>query len=85
MLLRIILASVIPSTRCILVANLTIAGEKTGPVTGLLPPLSSETSAALQRAANTDPLGQHAGGKDGGDQEASKKVKSEKERMDDPI
>ena len=56
-------------------------GEKAGPASGPPPQASSETVAAITQAANVDPLGQHAGGKDGGDADAPKKVKSEKERM----
>ncbi len=54
-------------------------GEKTGPISGLPPPASSETVAALLGASKDDPMGQHEGGKDQGDKEAPKKVKSEKE------
>ncbi|MCJ1393754.1 hypothetical protein MMC18_006630 [Xylographa bjoerkii] len=54
-------------------------GEKTGPVSGPPPPTSSETSAALLGAQKDDPLGQHAGGQDGEDQDEGKKIKSEKE------
>jgi len=31
-------------------------------------------------ASKDDPMGQHEGGQDGGDKEAGKKIKSEKER-----
>ncbi|MCJ1415516.1 hypothetical protein MMC32_001848 [Xylographa parallela] len=54
-------------------------GEKTGPISGPPPPASSETSAALLGSQKDDPLGQHAGGQDGGDQDEGKKMKSEKE------
>lgn len=36
----------------------------------------------LLKSSESDPMGQHQGGKDGGDKDAEKKVKSEKERMD---
>lgn len=55
------------------------AGEKTGPISGQPPPASSETTAALLGASKDDPMGQHEGGRDGGEKDASKKVKSEKE------
>ena len=58
----------------------TSAGQRTGPITGEPPSTSDETKAALLGAAKTDPIGQHDAGKDGGDQELGKKVKSEKER-----
>ena len=59
---------------------MNVAGEKTGPVSGPPPQASEETISAVLEAAKSDPLGQHIGGKDGGDKEAGKKVKSEKER-----
>ena len=62
--------------------SLTLAGEKTGPISGQPPPVSSETTSALLGAEKKDPLGQHAGGQDGVDKEAGKKVKSEKECTD---
>lgn len=58
-----------------------LAGEKTGPVTGQPPSASSETASAILAASKDDPMGQHEGGQDGGDKEAGKKVKSEKERQ----
>ena len=58
------------------------AGVKTGPVTGQPPPVSSETTAALLGASNSDPIRQHDGGQDGGDTSEGKKIKSEKECMD---
>ncbi|KZF26102.1 valyl-tRNA synthetase-like protein [Xylona heveae TC161] len=55
-------------------------GEKTGPVTGQPPSVPAETKAAISNAAQTnDPTGQHVSGKDGGDKNEGKKVKSEKE------
>ena len=54
-------------------------GLKTGPATGQPPSASSETTAALLGAAKADPMGQHEGGQDHGDQEAGLKAKSEKE------
>ena len=62
--------------------RLSVAGEKTGPISGPPPPASLETTAALLGSQKDDPLGQHDGGQDGGDQDAGKKLKSEKERMD---
>lgn len=55
------------------------AGTKTGPTSGPPPSASAETKAAIAQANNADPLGQHSGGQDGGDENAEKKVKSEKE------
>ncbi|MCJ1252736.1 hypothetical protein MMC24_000542 [Lignoscripta atroalba] len=54
-------------------------GEKTGPITGQPPQVSSEATAALLGAQKTDALGQHEGGQDGGDKDEGKKVKNEKE------
>ncbi len=54
-------------------------GEKTGPVTGQPPPLSSETQSAILQAANGDIKGHNAPGQDGGDQHGEKKQKSAKE------
>jgi len=62
--------------------NPFLAGERTGPISGQPPSVSSETSAALLGAAKDDPTGQHQGGHDGLDKEADKKVKSEKQRTD---
>ncbi|KAL8928715.1 MAG: hypothetical protein Q9172_000778 [Xanthocarpia lactea] len=56
-----------------------IAGVKTGPVTEQPPQASSEAMSDLLGSSRTDPVGQHQGGKDGGDKDAEKKVKSEKE------
>ena len=58
-----------------------IAGVKTGPISGQPPSASQETTAALLGASRDDPMGQHEGGQDRGDKEASQKIKSEKERM----
>jgi len=55
------------------------AGEKTGPSTGMPPPISDEIKSALLRAAHEDATGQQDPGQDGGDKEAGKKVKTEKE------
>jgi valyl-tRNA synthetase len=49
-------------------------GEKTGPVTGPPPPLSSDTKSAIADAASSSTLGAHVPGQDAGS-----KVKSEKE------
>ena len=38
--------------------------------------------AALLVAAKDDPMGQHEGGQDGGDKDAEKKMKSQKECTD---
>ncbi|WPH02442.1 Hypothetical protein R9X50_00530600 [Acrodontium crateriforme] len=54
-------------------------GEKTGPVTGQPPAPSDETKSAILEAANGNPTGQNAPGKDGGDQNGAKKEKSERE------
>ena len=63
-----------------------IAGVKTGPVTEQPPQASCEAMSDLLGSSRTDPMGQHQGGKDGGDKDAEKKVKSEKERTDpEPI
>lgn len=62
--------------------RLLSAGVKTGPISGQPPPTSSETTSALLAAAKDDPMGQHEGGQDGGDKDAEKKVKSEKDRTD---
>lgn len=55
------------------------AGEKTGPVSGQPPPVSAEATEALVSASEKDPQGQNAPGRDGGDAEAPKKQKTEKE------
>ncbi len=57
-----------------------LVGKKTGPISGDPPPVSSEATAALLGASKDDAMGQHEGGKDGGDSEGGKKLKSEKER-----
>lgn len=63
-----------------------IAGVKTGPVTEQPPQASSEAMSDLLVSSQKDPMGQHQGGQDGGDKNAEKKVKSEKERTDpEPI
>jgi hypothetical protein len=68
-----------------------IVGEKTGPVTGLPPPVSDETKAALADATNASPTRSHVPGQDAGSKagtpqaaEGEKKVKSEKECMRNP-
>ena len=53
---------------------------KTGPVTGQPPPVSSEVTEAILKSSEQDPQGQNAPGQDGGDKDAGKKVKTEKER-----
>lgn len=63
-----------------------IAGVKTGPVTEQPPQASSDAVSDLLGASKDDPMGQHQGGNDGGEKDAEKKLKSEKERMDpEPI
>ena len=66
----------------VLTSWLYLAGEKTGPISGQPPSVSSETTAALVGAAKGDPMGQHQGGHEGPDKEADQKVKSEKQRTD---
>lgn len=58
------------------------AGAKTGPVTEQPPQASSDVVSDLLGASKNDPMGQHQGGKDGGEKDGEKKVKSQKERMD---
>ena len=63
-----------------------VAGVKTGPITEQPPQASSEAMSDLLGSSQNDPMGQHQGGQDGGDKNADKKVKSEKERTDpEPI
>ena len=59
-----------------------VAGVKTGPITEQPPQASSEAMSDLLGSSQKDPMGQHQGGRDGGDKNADKKVKSEKERTD---
>ncbi|USW54204.1 Putative aminoacyl-tRNA synthetase, class I, valine-tRNA ligase [Septoria linicola] len=54
-------------------------GEATGSSTGQPPAPSAESKAAILEAANGDVKGQSAPGKDGGDPNAPKKAKTEKE------
>jgi valyl-tRNA synthetase len=49
-------------------------------VSGQPPAPSAETTEALLSSAQKDPQGQNAPGQDGGDAEAPKKQKTEKER-----
>ncbi|KAI9662360.1 MAG: valine--tRNA ligase [Bathelium mastoideum] len=60
-------------------ASHNIPGENTGPATGQPPSVSKETAETLVNASQQDPIGQQAPGRDGGDKDAGKKVKSEKE------
>lgn len=61
-------------------ASHNIPGEKTGPVSGQPPSLSSDAKDAILGASQQDATGQHAPGKDAGtDMIGEKKVKSEKE------
>lgn len=68
-------------TKCPIPDNNGIAGEKTGPVSGQPPSASMETTAVILEASKDDSTGQHEGSREKGDQEAPKKVKSEKGRM----
>ena len=63
-------------------ASHNATGEKTGPISGQPPPVSSEVTDALVGAAENDSMGQHQGGHDGPDKESDKKAKSEKQRTD---
>ncbi|KAL1311633.1 hypothetical protein AAFC00_001743 [Neodothiora populina] len=55
-------------------------GEKTGPVTGQAPPVSSEAAQDILAASEKDPKGTNVPGQAGGEgSEAPKKAKSEKE------
>ncbi|KAK5124217.1 hypothetical protein LTR85_001920 [Meristemomyces frigidus] len=54
-------------------------GTKTGPVSGQPPPPSDDVKNALLAAAEGDPKGENAAGQDGGDKNAEKKEKSERE------
>lgn len=54
-------------------------GEPTGAVTGASPKLSDDLKAELVGASTSDPVGQSAPGKDGGEKDVAKKVKTEKE------
>jgi len=54
------------------------AGVKTGPVTDPPPQASSETLSAILGASEDDPMGQHEGGKSGGEKEAQEKIESMK-------
>lgn len=75
-----------------LVLTIPTAGEPTGSPSGPPPPVSSETTSAVQNAAKTDSLGQNVPGKDlqGNDKgqtvvgEAGKE-KTAKESMQDTI
>ena len=49
-------------------------------MSGQPPPASQETTAAILKASKDDSIGQNEGARDGGDQEAPKKIKSEKGR-----
>jgi valyl-tRNA synthetase len=60
-------------------ASYNPTGEKTGTMSGQPPPPSDDTKAAILEAANGDLKGHNVPGQDGGDKNAEKKVKSEKE------
>ena len=70
---------VCPTLTCM---HCILAGEKTGPISGPPPALSTEATAALLGNSQNDALGQQEGGQDGGDKDEGKKMKSEKERTD---
>jgi valyl-tRNA synthetase len=54
-------------------------GVKTGPISGQPPPVSEEVQDQILQASETNGIGQSTPGRDGGDKDAGKKVKSEKE------
>jgi valyl-tRNA synthetase len=60
-------------------ASHNIPGEKTGPITAPPPSLGEDSKKAILENASNEATGQSAPGQDGGDKDASKKVKSEKE------
>ncbi|KAF2459781.1 valyl-tRNA synthetase-like protein [Lineolata rhizophorae] len=60
-------------------ASHNVAGEKTGPVSGQPPSLAEDSKSAILGASESDPTGQHAPGRDGGERNKEKKIKSEKE------
>jgi len=58
-------------------------GEATGPIApGGPPQASSEVIDAILASAEKDPLGQHAGGQDGGDRDPGREVMTDKERKE---
>ncbi|KAF2869575.1 valyl-tRNA synthetase [Massariosphaeria phaeospora] len=60
-------------------ASHNITGDRTGPTSGPPPPLGADSKKDILDAAGSEATGQHTGGKDGGDGEQGKKVKTEKE------
>lgn len=60
-------------------ASYNTAGEKTGPITAAPPALADSLKKDLLDSASSDTTGQGAPGKDGGDKDAGKKAKTEKE------
>lgn len=74
--------SVLSSLRYHSSLRFLLAGEKTGPITGQPPPVDKDVASDLLGSSEKDPVGQSAPGRDGGDPEAGKKIKSEKERTD---
>jgi valyl-tRNA synthetase len=60
-------------------ASHNITGDPTVPVSGPPPPVEESSKQAVLEVAKADATGQSAPGKDGGDKEAGKKVKTEKE------
>jgi hypothetical protein len=75
----------------LLSANIYLAGTPTGSPSGPPPPVSNETSSALNEASEKDHTGQSAPGKDALDNDKGQVVMSEagkpktaKESMEDP-
>ncbi|KAF2266081.1 valyl-tRNA synthetase [Lojkania enalia] len=60
-------------------ASHNIPGEKTGPITAPPPELGVDSKKDILAAASADRTGQNIPGRDGGEQNKEKKVKSEKE------
>jgi valyl-tRNA synthetase len=60
-------------------ASANMTGEPTGPQSAPPPALDGNVKKDILESANTDATGQSAPGRDGGDKDAGKKVKSEKE------
>jgi valyl-tRNA synthetase len=60
-------------------ASHNVTGDKTGPMTSAPPAPSDESKNAILGSANSEATGQSAPGRDGGEKDVGKKVKSEKE------
>ena len=60
-------------------ASHNVTGEKTGPVTTAPPSLGEDSKKDILESAGAEATGQSAPSKDGGDKDAPKKVKAEKE------